>query len=71
MKFAVIGLGRMGMIHAKNLLALGHNVYGYDPDDARCQKLEAIGGSLIYDPVTDNGATSVKECDAIVISTPT
>lgn len=31
----VIGLGSIGMRHAKNLLALGHRVVGYDPDSAR------------------------------------
>jgi predicted dehydrogenase len=32
MKFFVIGLGSIGLRHARNLLALGHEVCGYDKD---------------------------------------
>lgn len=33
MKFLVTGLGSIGLRHAKNLIALGHEVYGEDIDD--------------------------------------
>ena len=60
----VIGLGSMGMRHAKNLRAMGHHVWGVDPDmsarlefgfDYTAPKIEHIIGSA----------------DAVIIASPT
>lgn len=45
MKVGVLGLGSIGVRHAKNLAALGHEVFGYDPDDAKLPQLFMIGGN--------------------------
>lgn len=60
----VIGLGSIGMRHAKNLLAMGHQVIGYDPDDSRCQMLVAAGGHLA-------SRHDVYSADACVVASPT
>ena len=40
----VVGLGIMGSAMAKNLLAAGHSVAGYDPDDSALDAHRAAGG---------------------------
>ncbi len=42
MKIAVLGLGSIGLRHGANLLALGRDVIGYDPDPARRALLLAL-----------------------------
>src|SRR3990172_9792058 len=54
----VIGLGSIGMRHAKNLQAMGYDVRGYDPD-----KKKRLESSWTIDEVLDS--------DAIVIASPT
>lgn len=55
----VIGLGSIGMRHANNLTAMGHKVFGYDPEtDKKYQYL----GSLPH---------MINEADALVIASPT
>jgi predicted dehydrogenase len=44
MKVGVLGLGSIGMRHAGNLLALGHEVIGYDPNELTLPGLQMIGG---------------------------
>lgn len=56
MIIGVIGLGSIGMRHAKNLLAMGHEVYGYDPKGAGEIK-----------PMSDN----CGDYDAVIIASPT
>lgn len=48
MKFLVYGCGSIGTRHAKNLRDLGHDVYIYDKDEERAQKLASDGFS-VYD----------------------
>lgn len=45
MNVGVIGLGNMGFGIAKNLINKGYNVFGYDIDAQKCEKLEAEGGT--------------------------
>lgn len=45
MKVGVLGLGSIGLRHAKNLADLGHEVIGYDPDDAKLPGLYMLGGN--------------------------
>ncbi len=60
----VIGLGSAGTRHAKNLLALGCEVYGYDIDpNARTKALRA---GIPVRTTPNMGST-----DAVVIATPT
>lgn len=60
---AVIGLGSIGMRHAKNLRDMGHHVWGMDPDMSR--RLE-----LGYD-YTANRVEEIMSADAWVIASPT
>lgn len=63
MKFLVIGLGSIGTRHAKNLLALGHEVYGLEVDGRDItQILPGLKG-----PSEDE----IKQADAFIIATPT
>lgn len=57
MKVGVIGLGSIGLRHARNLQALGHEVYGYDVDP----------GSLPH----MSPERMENECDRVVIASPT
>ena len=59
----VIGLGSIGMRHAKNLLAMGHTVVGSDTDKTRINELRSING-LPWDGVPHT-------LDAVVIASPT
>lgn len=59
----VIGLGSIGMRHAKNLKALGHHVWGYDPNiSKRLEHGFDLCGSKIED---------IMGADALVIASPT
>src|SRR5262245_60424649 len=63
MKFLVIGLGSIGTRHARNLLALGHEVYGLETDGRDITKiLPGLKG-----PSEDE----IKQVDAFIIATPT
>lgn len=57
----VIGLGSIGMRHAKNLRAMGHSVLGHDP------ALDKTLGLFFPESID----TILKESDAIVIASPT
>ena len=59
----VIGLGSIGMRHAKNLIAMGHTVLGYDPDDKIQAEFYKINcGLRFYD---------CPKMDGVVIASPT
>lgn len=62
----VIGLGSIGLRHAKNLIMLGHKVYGIDPIVERERACVEAGGSEL--PI---GGDMREECDGIVIASPT
>lgn len=59
MKIGVIGLGSIGLRHAKNLIAMGHEVYGFD---FKAPPAEIAGLTWGYDRPED--------LDAMVIATP-
>jgi predicted dehydrogenase len=58
----VIGLGSIGMRHAKNLMAMGHNVVGFDPEVA------AEDFPSFWKPWPQS---RMGDLDAIVIASPT
>ena len=59
----VIGLGSIGLRHAKNLLAMGHAVHGFDPDQERMKLFFESGGHA--------GATDFSTIlEALVIASP-
>src|SRR5215468_1655493 len=60
MKFLVIGLGSIGSRHAKNLIALGHEVVGYDPATPLVTNVEFI-----------NHLDHAEDIDGCIIATPT
>lgn len=62
----VIGLGSIGMRHAKNLLAMGHKVYGLDVTNAAEDAAVKIGCSEL--PI---GGYLLDECAGVIIATPT
>jgi predicted dehydrogenase len=57
----VIGLGSIGMRHARNLCDMGHHVCAYDP---------AVAGRLDGIIICGDPAQVRNSCDAIVIATP-
>jgi len=57
----VIGLGSIGMRHAKNLVAMGHEVVGWDPNEVPWE----IGIHKARD------LKDALSCDAVVIASPT
>lgn len=60
----VLGLGSIGLRHSKNLLGMGVQVVGFDPDESRRQLLAKAGGR----PTSDR--KDAFATDAIVIATP-
>lgn len=71
-KIGVIGLGSIGMRHAKNLHDLGHTVFGYDPDEKRALELRDM-----WDEGTATTGSSrdfyeiLERSDAVVVASPT
>ncbi len=64
-KIPVLGLGSIGLRHAKNLASLGIKVRGYDPDPERCKVANQDG----IEATTDREAVFV-EASAVVIASP-
>lgn len=62
---AVLGLGSIGLRHARNLLALGRVAVGFDPDPARRAALEALGGRAV-----DSRAAALDGAAGAVIASP-
>jgi predicted dehydrogenase len=60
----IIGLGYMGMIHARNLIDLGCKVYGEDTDIAKIGELIKLGG------LNMEGEKPYCGLDALIVSTP-
>ncbi|MEL6196281.1 MAG: 3-hydroxyisobutyrate dehydrogenase [Pseudomonadota bacterium] len=60
-----VGLGNMGGPMARNLLAAGHAVTGFDLDQAACEALRAAGGA-----VAATAATAVDGAEAVVTALP-
>jgi spore coat polysaccharide biosynthesis protein SpsF len=61
-RVAVLGLGSIGSRHARNLLELGHQVVGFDPE--RTPDTPAV------EPAASVGA-AIAAADAVVIASPT
>lgn len=64
MKVGVLGLGSIGMRHAKNLMAMGHEVVGFDIDDAKLPQLLALGADCLPHQEL------FKKVQAVVSATP-
>lgn len=62
---AVLGLGSIGMRHARNLMELGCDVTGYDPDPQCRQALKDAGGT-----VARSRMDAIEACDAVIVATP-
>ena len=60
-KIAFIGLGNMGLPMGKNLVAAGHNVFGFDLSDDAKASLKAAGGQS-----ADTIAAAVGDAEIIV-----
>ena len=62
---AILGLGSIGIRHARNARQLGHSVLGFDPSVRACRQLEAneIGQA-------GEKADVLRRADAVVIATP-
>ncbi len=65
MTVAVLGLGSIGLRHARNLLSLGQQVAGFDPDPKRRRMLEAEGGQA-----RDSRKAALGGAEAAVIASP-
>lgn len=64
MRVGVLGLGSIGLRHAKNAISLGHEVLGFDPDEGKQSLLLSYGGI----PAPREG---VLACDRVVVASPT
>ena len=62
---AVLGLGSIGLRHARNALALGETVIGFDPSPERRALLESHGGTT-----TDSRDAALDAAAAAVIASP-
>lgn len=65
MTLAIIGLGSIGLRHARNALALGRAVTGFDPDPLRGELLAADGGSVAADR-----QSALQAAEAAIIASP-
>lgn len=65
MTFGVLGLGSIGLRHARNLLQAGQAVKGFDPAQDRKKALADLGG----EPV-DSPDAVLEGVDGVVIATP-
>ncbi|WP_309128166.1 3-hydroxyisobutyrate dehydrogenase [Microbacterium sp.] len=64
-RIAFLGLGHMGLPMAKNLVAAGHEVHGYDVVPAADEAARAAGI-----PVADSGAAAVADADVVITMFP-
>ena len=58
----IIGLGLMGEVYARRLMAVGFSVIGFDVDPAKNKRLEEIGGRA------GSLAEIARDCDPIVLA---
>jgi predicted dehydrogenase len=64
-RIAILGLGSIGLRHARNLLAMERRVIGFDPDPARRRALEAAGGATVAER-----AAALDGAFACIIASP-
>ncbi len=65
MNIGIIGLGSIGLRHAKNSRLLKYKVFGYDIDKEKSRSLSAMGGIFIKDK-----KEFIKKIDVGIISSP-
>ena len=58
----LIGIGLMGEVYARRLIAAGFDVIGFDVDPTRNEILQRIGGRV------GSLAETARDCDPIVIA---
>jgi UDPglucose 6-dehydrogenase len=64
MKVSVVGLGYLGVTHAVALANLGHEVVGYDIDQARVKSL-SVGQIPFYEPGLDEFLSKAQAAEQI------
>jgi len=65
MRIGIIGLGSMGLKHARHALADGHDVTGFDPDLSAREALAAAGGVAV-----DSVDGLLAAAEAVVVASP-
>ncbi len=65
MNIGIIGLGSIGLRHAKNSIILKHNVFGFDVDNKKEHEIKKIGGKFVKDK-----KEFIRVIDAGIISSP-
>ena len=65
MNIGIIGLGSIGLRHAKNSRLLKYKVFGYDIDKEKSRSISAMGGIFIKDK-----KEFIKKIDVGIISSP-
>lgn len=63
-RIGILGLGSIGMRHARNLIELGCSVVGFDPAGERRALLQQSGG------LAADGRRLALDCDSIIIAGP-
>ncbi|MDR6142962.1 hypothetical protein QE375_002516 [Microbacterium foliorum] len=64
-RIAFLGLGHMGLPMAKNLVAAGHEVHGFDLVPAAVEAAQAAGI-----PVAASGADAVRDAEVVITMFP-
>lgn len=64
MRIGILGLGSIGLRHARNCKDLGHEVFGFDPDENRQLIFTSYGG-------ISTTKESALACDRVVVASPT
>ena len=64
-RLAVLGLGSIGTRHARNLMEMGHQVIGFDPDPLIRSRFIEQGGQS-----TASRSQAIAASDAVVIASP-
>ncbi len=64
-KVAVIGLGSIGLRHARHLLDVGARVIGYDPSPQRAIEFASLGGA-----VAKNAEQAIKSASRAIVASP-
>ena len=65
MTIAVLGLGSIGLRHARNLMALGQSVIAFDPSPDRGEALKKAGGRLVPDR-----SAAIDGAAAVIVASP-
>ena len=65
LKVGVLGLGSIGLRHARNIMTLGLDVTGFDPDPVRCAGFSDLGGRSAV-----TREKTIDDSDVVVIATP-